>query len=255
MNRLATRLLAAALAIAPALPLALPAPAVAQSRDGGYVVQQGDTLGAIARALGVDLDQLLGANPGLSERDLQPGRRIDFGDVRRDDRDRRGPVRARVSVDDRDAVPGGTALVRIEGLPPRLEVSVEARGERSGTEGEARASRNGSAVVELDVPNRARPGERFEVEVYGPRDDVIGQARFRVAGDEGRDRPLRLSGVLTGDGLCPTIRTDRGERYTLYGAPRDVRRGDEVEITGTPMRGSPCRSADTIRVDRFDYAR
>jgi LysM repeat protein len=44
-----------------------------------YVIQSGDTLGAIASRYGTTVDQLLTLNPGLDPSALQPGQRIRVG--------------------------------------------------------------------------------------------------------------------------------------------------------------------------------
>ena len=44
-----------------------------------YVIQSGDTLGAIASRYGTTVDQLLTLNPGLDPGALQPGQRIRVG--------------------------------------------------------------------------------------------------------------------------------------------------------------------------------
>jgi LysM repeat protein len=44
-----------------------------------YVIQAGDTLGAIAGRYGTSVDQLMTLNPGLDAAALQPGQRIRVG--------------------------------------------------------------------------------------------------------------------------------------------------------------------------------
>ena len=44
-----------------------------------YVIQSGDTLGAIASRYGTTVDQLMTLNPGLDPTALQPGQRIRVG--------------------------------------------------------------------------------------------------------------------------------------------------------------------------------
>ena len=228
-------------------------------RSSNYVVKRGDTLATVAGALGITLGELLLANPGLSERDLQAGRSIEYGG-RRPGFDTPPPPRLDISVDDSDAEPGGTAVVRVSGLPPRVTVSVQAesaRGRGPALENEAQADRRGNALVQIDIPQRARPGDRWNVEVFDDRDRSIGDASFRIA-DEGYagNEPLRVTGVLTDEGAaCPVLRDRSGQAYALSGRLRGFRIGDRVTVVGRLADGSVCARRNTLAVDRIDPAR
>ena len=56
-----------------ATPSAEPSVSATVAADTTYVVRAGDTLGAIAERLGIRLDALLAANPGVSATPLQVG--------------------------------------------------------------------------------------------------------------------------------------------------------------------------------------
>lgn len=242
-----------------------PLAAAAQGRDRpeAYIVRPGDTLRSVARALDVPLEDLLRTNPGISERDLVPGRTLELGRFRRPPEVGSGPrrpsPRLTVEVDAREAEPGGTATVRVSGLPPRAAVSVEAEpanGRGGGTDGDAQANRNGTALVEIDIPRRARPGERWTLDVTDDRDRTIGGATFRIADAAVADEPLRLIGILTDeDDECPTLRARSGAVYALAGRLRGFRAGDRVVVTGRPVERSSCAADTTVTVDRIDAAR
>jgi LysM repeat protein len=227
-----------------------------------YVIRRGDDLASVARALGVSVDALLDANPGLRERDLVPGREIRLGG-----RDRRGPSPddVEIAVRERSVEPGEVATVDIEGLPPRAPVTVRAGpdGGRPITQRQGRAGRDGTATVEIDVPARARGGERWRVEALDPRGRPVADATFRVSGRDGGGnnggggrRGVTVSGLLTREGVeCPALRSEDGDLYTLYGRIDGFRAGDSVTVTGRVAEISTCQQGTTIEVERIDADR
>ncbi|KQT45097.1 hypothetical protein ASG43_12385 [Aureimonas sp. Leaf454] len=226
-----------------------------------YVIRRGDNLATVARALGVSVDALLDANPGLRERDLVPGREIRLG---ASGRDRGGPLLGdvEVSVRERSVEPGEIATVDIEGLPPRAPVTVRAGpdGGRAITQRQGRAGRDGAATIEIEVPVRARGGERWRVEVVDPRGRPIADASFRVSGRDGGARPGRrgvtVSGLLTREGVeCPALRSEDGDLFTLSGRLGGFRPGDAVTVTGRIADMSTCQQGTTIEVERIDADR
>jgi LysM repeat protein len=229
-------------------------------RDGVYVIQRGDRLDDVADALGVSVEILLDANPGLSQRDLVPGREIRLGESRRGRDDRRGPPsRLDVTMAEDRVDPGDVATVDIEGLPPRARVVVRAgpEGGRLRVEARGRADRSGAASVDIPVPDRARPGERWIAEVLGPDGRPIGRDGFRIAGrDRGPSRGITVRGLMTREGVeCPALRSDDGELYTLTGRTRDFGPGDVVTVTGRPVERSICQQGTTIEVERIEAGR
>ncbi|KQT69631.1 MULTISPECIES: LysM peptidoglycan-binding domain-containing protein [unclassified Aureimonas] len=226
-----------------------------------YVIRPGDTLRSVARALGVDVNALLDANPGLSQRDLVPGREIRLGGRGAP----RPPVEAEIdlSIRERDAEPGGFVTVEIEGLPPRAPVSLRAgpEGSRLSVERNGRSGRDGSATVEIDIPERARPGDVWRVEALDPRGRPVASARVRIAGQSrepgrGPDRGFTVSGLLTREGVeCPALRSADGELYTLSGRIGGFRPGDTVTVSGRPTQRSICQQGTTIEVERIEQSR
>lgn len=222
-----------------------------------YVIRPGDTLRSVARALGVDVNALLDTNPGLSQRDLVPGREIRLGGRNAP----RPPVEDAIdlSIRERDVEAGGFVTVEIEGLPPRAPVALRAGpdGTRLPIQRTGRAGRDGAATVEIDIPDRARSGEVWRVEALDPRGRPVASARFRIAGrDRGPDRGFSVSGLLTREGVeCPALRSADGELYTLSGALRGFRAGDSVTVTGRPTQRSLCQQGTTIEVETIEESR
>lgn len=223
-----------------------------------YVIRPGDTLRSVARALSVDVDALLDTNPGLSQRDLVPGRQIRLGGRPAP----RPPVveeEIDLSVRERDVEPGGFVTVEVEGLAPRAPITLRAGpdGSRLSVERAGRAGRDGSATVEIDVPERAQSGEVWRVEALDPRGRPVASARFRISGRPGLPaRGFSVSGLLTREGVeCPALRSADGELYTLSGSIRGFRAGDTVTVTGRPTQRSLCQQGTTIEVERIEQAR
>jgi LysM repeat protein len=228
---------------------------------GVYVIQRGDRIDDVADALGVSVDELLAANPGLSQRDLVPGREIRLGGSRRGRDDRRGPPsRLDVAMAEDSVDPGDVATIDIEGLPPKARVLVRAgpEGGRLRLESRGRADRSGAASIDIPVPDRARPGERWVAEVLGPDGRPAARASFRIAGrsDRGPSRGITVRGLMTREGVeCPALRSDDGELYTLTGRTRDFGPGDVVTVTGRIADRSICQQGTTIEVERMEAGR
>ena len=243
-----------------ALPEAPPPRAEAPRPGRGadvYVIRRGDTLRTVAEALGVSVDALLRVNPGLSQRDLIPGREVRLGDrgspppPPADDID--------ISVEEDRVEPGDVVTIDVEGLPARAPVRVRAgpEGGRGLAEGRARAGRDGSATVEIDVPDRARPGERWFVELVDPNGRTLARDRFRIAGREGprpdAPRSITVRGLLTREGVeCPALRSTDGALYTLSGPTAGFEVGDSVIVSGRIAEMSTCQQGTTIDVDRIE---
>lgn len=223
--------------------------------EGVYVIQRGDTLRSVAAALGVSLPVLLQANPGLTARDLVPGRLIRLGDRRG------GPQRPRfddieISAEDDTVEAGGAMTVLVEGLPPRVPVIVHAgpEGARNLVQTRGRSGPKGRAIIEIDIPDTARPGERWIVEALDPDGRPVARDRFRIASRERRG--VKVVGLLTREGIeCPALRSDDGDLYTLTGRLQGFRPGDVVTVTGRIAEASICQQGTTIEIEGIEEGR
>lgn len=246
-------------------------PAAPPRGSDRYVVQRGDTIESIARALGLSVSAFRAANPGLSPRDLQPGREIVFGGPGgggqgggRPPRPGNEQRRVDVSVDDRDAVPGGTVVFEVSGVAPnsRIVVATNPGPGFPGTDRGVRAGSRGIATVELDLPRSARPGQRWGYEVLDETMRPLASGAYRIGeprgrpGDPGRPERVRVLGVISNEGAtCPTLRGEDGRLYSLAGDLAGYRGGDRVEVTGELAEMSTCMQGTTIGIASIRPAR
>ncbi|WAJ30099.1 LysM peptidoglycan-binding domain-containing protein [Antarcticirhabdus aurantiaca] len=275
MRYTSIRLVAAAAAVLSVLPAGFPPAAQAQAYCSAQVrVGPGDTLYAIARRCGVPPEVILDANPRVDFDRLQVGQSVSvprpigggggggFTPAPPPPREPPPPPpprrsdRANLSIDRGPIEPGGTALIRLSGFGQRETVTVTAgpaRG-RQLTQYQGRVPPGRATIVEIDIPSRARPGERWIVEAQGDRGSYA-SSEFRVDEPDIGGEEITVSGVLTNEGAeCPTLRARNG-LFSLSGRLGRFHPGDIVTVTGVLTDYSVCQQGQTIEVDEIRPAR
>lgn len=137
---------------------------------GTYILQQGDTLGDIARVCGVTLAALLSANPHIpNPNHVHSGQQITIPDPQAGRGGSADPaaggdiVRERPTIADRPGRfrPGGDVKIEAGGLPPNTPVSIGLGLTTSGyfVIAQAQTDADGRLAATLTLPLGATPGD------------------------------------------------------------------------------------------------
>lgn len=128
---------------------------------GVYIVRQGDTLGSIASASGVGIDDLLAANPGLDDPDrIHAGQALALPG-------RSGfpaaglPETGGETAPDVGPSPGGSIAVHVAGLPANVSARIGIGLSSTGylPAGRAVTDETGALSAVVAIPAEAQPGE------------------------------------------------------------------------------------------------
>lgn len=227
------------------------------SARGTYAVQPGDTMGAIAQALGVSLTALLSQNGGVDPAGLLIGQLLNLPtgaayDPRYDDgRDaRRDPARLSLSKD--DGRPGTEVEMKIRNLDrrERLGVGVRAPSGDLLRLGQVRADKDGRAKAKVEVPEWADPGDELVFFVERSNGRFVRSEPFLVTGRRARDdrnngvigrADSRLEGWIVRGVECPVLRATNGRTYALVSNDVSLPLGAYVQLRGDRTGVSFCQ--------------
>ncbi|WP_169795923.1 DUF5818 domain-containing protein [Pseudoponticoccus marisrubri] len=212
-----------------------------------YRVEEGDTLFAIAQALGVSLFELINENEDVNPFALAVGEMLDVPG------DRPG---ASVSVSPNAGAPDTQVTVRARNLRPGDYVTIGAGRSASDWSAlrEVQVARDGDLTATVPVPDWAEPGDALIYVVDTDRGMSFKSDLFEVTG--GAPDPVTLDGRVNAGVECPILRTRDGDSYALTSDSVAFTPGEYVEITGTRAEMSYCQQgAATIRVDEIREVR
>lgn len=252
-------LIFAALAIAPVG--ASGGAALAADCAGGYAVQPGDTLEAVAESCGISVEALLRVNPEIAD----PGRisvglelTIPDGDVAEDRVRERDESAAPVPAAGRYTVEPGDSMARIAsrlGLPlPALlaaNENVDPRTLQPGQELALPSDVPAAADGEETDPSGEPAGDAGERTSGGSAENTVAAAPAPEEITEPEPQRMVLEGRIRKGGECPVLRTPDGLIFSLVSQTYGFTPGDYVAIEGEPVEMSFCMEGQTVRVTRM----